>query len=119
MTNHRCHVTAPCPTAHTSRMVLAGVHPQGFPCRGIMAKPLCPFSSACSWSITPGPERGCYPGSRSMPGPWLNHGRSQILDAPAKAIPADVPSVYQQSTAMLHPVGMIQPEMYKRDLNGT
>ena len=49
----------------------------------------------------------------------LNHGRSQIRDAPAKAIPVDVPSVNQQSTAMLHPVGMIQPEMYKRDLDGT
>ena len=47
---------------------------------------------------------------------WLNHGRSQLLDAPAEAIPANVPSVNQQSTAMLHPVVMIQPEMYTRDL---
>ena len=26
---------------------------------------------------------------------WLNHGRQQILDAPAQAIPANVPSVLQ------------------------
>ena len=46
----------------------------------------------------------------------LNHGRSQILDAPAQAIPANVPSVNQQSTAMLQPVVMIQSAMYTHDL---
>ena len=55
-------------------------------------------------------------GRGSAGGCGLNHGRSQILDAPAQAIPANVPSVNQQSTAMLHPVIMIQSAMYTHDL---